>query len=74
MYLSLEDEAPVGFQLKDIRALIDIKDIDMMSVQVGYNSENKRLISIEVLMLGFKAYGKIPENNNPVRDNLYRLY
>ncbi|MCP4254045.1 MAG: hypothetical protein GY775_11675 [Candidatus Scalindua sp.] len=61
LYLSLEDEKPVGFQLKDIHALCNKYDADLMTVHAGY-AKDRRLISISALML--KAFDKKPKSIN----------
>ncbi|MFQ5964686.1 MAG: hypothetical protein ACE5KZ_10405 [Candidatus Scalinduaceae bacterium] len=58
LYLSIEDKKPIGFQLKDIHALFNVYDMDLMAVQADYTSKDKRLVSITTLML--KAFAKIP--------------
>ena len=60
LYISLEDGKPIGFQLKDIHALIKELDMDAMAVQAGYVSEDKSLVSITALI--FKAFIKRPES------------
>ncbi len=62
LYLSIKDEKPVGFQLKDIHALIDKYDMDAMTVHADYASNDKRLASISALM--FKAFTKMPTSIN----------
>lgn len=62
LYISIEDEKPIGFQLKDVRALIKDLGVDLMAVQAGYVSGDKSLVSITALML--KALVKMPESIN----------
>lgn len=64
LYISIEDGKPVGFQLKDINALIKELDIDLMAVQAGYVSGDKSLVSITALML--RALVKMPESVNRI--------
>ncbi len=58
LYFSLEDKKPIGFQLKDIHALFNVHDLELMAVKAGYTSRDKRLVSITTLML--KAFAKTP--------------
>ncbi|MCP4987406.1 MAG: hypothetical protein GY928_15520 [Colwellia sp.] len=58
LYVSIEDQKPIGFQLKDIHALFNVYDADLMKVQADYTSKDKRLVSIATLML--KAFSKAP--------------
>ncbi len=62
LYLSAENNEPIGFQLKDIHALYSKHDADLMSVQADYTSEGKILISMSMLML--KAFKKKKESIN----------
>lgn len=64
LYISVEDDKPIGFQLKDIHALINKNNVDLISVHADYTSSDKRLVSIEALM--FKAFAKIPETINRI--------
>lgn len=64
LYLSIEDEKPVGFQLKDIHALINKHDMDAMTVHADYAPSDKRLVSIAALI--FKAFAKTPTSINRV--------
>ncbi len=59
LYISIEEQKPVGFQLKDIHALTSAHDIDIM-VQADVTTKDKRLISINMLIL--KAFAKKPAN------------
>lgn len=61
LYISIEEQKPVGFQLKDIHALTSAHDIDLM-VQADVATKDKRLISINMLI--FKAFAKKPPNIN----------
>ena len=52
LYVSIEDGKTIGFQLKDIRALIEEHgDAGIMDVQAGYTTEDKRLVSITATAL-----------------------
>jgi hypothetical protein len=64
LYVSIEDNKPIGFQLKDIHALINKYDMDVMAVQADYTSQDKRLVSIATLML--KTFAKMPETINRI--------
>ncbi|MCP4268090.1 MAG: hypothetical protein GY777_21380 [Candidatus Brocadiaceae bacterium] len=59
LYISIEEQKPVGFQLKDIHALTSAHDIDLM-VEAGATTKDKRLVSINTLI--FKAFAKRPPN------------
>ncbi len=59
LYFSIEDQKPIGFQLKDIKALANLLDVDIM-VKADITSSDKSLISITALIL-FKAYTQMPE-------------
>ncbi len=58
LYISTEDNKPIGFQLKDIHALFNVYNIDLITVQADYTAKDKRLVSITTLML--KAFAKVP--------------
>lgn len=60
LYISLEDQKPIGFQLKDIKALADLLDVDIM-IKADITSSDKSLVSITALIL-FKAYTQMPES------------
>lgn len=62
LYLSAEDNKPIGFQLKDIHALYNKHDADLMAVHAGYTSKGRILISMSMLML--KAFKKKKESIN----------
>jgi hypothetical protein len=64
LYISIEDNKPIGFQLKDIHALANKYDVDLTAVQADYTSRDKRLVSITTLM--FQAFVKIPKTTNRV--------
>jgi len=64
LYVSIEDDKPIGFQLKDIHALINKYNVDLMAVHADYTSSDKRLVSIAALM--FKAFAKMPETINRI--------
>ncbi|MCP4267700.1 MAG: hypothetical protein GY777_19395 [Candidatus Brocadiaceae bacterium] len=64
LYLSIEDNKPIGFQLKDIHALISKYDIDLITIQAGYESSDKRLVSISALL--FKAFAEMNTSINRV--------
>lgn len=59
LYISIEENKPVGFQLKDIHALTSLLDVDLM-VEADVTTKDKRLISINMLIL--KAFDKKPAN------------
>ena len=62
LYLSAEDNKPIGFQLKDIHALYNKHDADLMAVHADYTSKGRILISMSMLML--KAFKKKEESIN----------
>lgn len=62
LYLSAEDDKPIGFQLKDIHALYSKHDADLMAVHADYTSKDRILISVSMLML--KAFKKKAESIN----------
>lgn len=62
LYLSAEDDKPIGFQLKDIHALYSKHDADLMAVHADYTSKDRMLISVSMLML--KAFKKKAESIN----------
>ncbi len=64
LYLTLEDQKPIGFQLKDVHALINKYEIDLFAVQAEYTPADKKLISITTLIL--KAFSKMPANPNRI--------
>lgn len=61
LYISIENKKPIGFQLKDIHALI-AEHGNLMTVQAGYTFTDKSVISITALIL--KAFVKMPESIN----------
>ena len=61
LYLSAEDKKPIGFQLKDVQALLEATDADLMTVQVDY-AQDKSLISVSALI--FEAFQSIPVTIN----------
>jgi hypothetical protein len=62
LYKSVEDNKPIGFQLKDIHALISKYDIDLIAVQAGYTPSDKRLVSISTLL--FNAFTEMNDSIN----------
>ncbi|MFQ5962769.1 MAG: hypothetical protein ACE5KZ_00615 [Candidatus Scalinduaceae bacterium] len=64
LYATMEDEDPIGFQLKDIHALASVHDIDLMAIQADYTSRDKKLVSISMLI--FKAFAKRPPSINRI--------
>lgn len=64
LYISVEDKQPIGFQLKDIHALFDEYDLDLMAVQADYTSGDKKLVSVTATGLILKAFTKMPESIN----------
>ncbi|MBS1258867.1 MAG: hypothetical protein MAG551_01931 [Candidatus Scalindua arabica] len=63
LYISIEEQKPIGFQLKDIHALTRLLDADIM-VETDVTTSDKRLVSINMLIL--KAFAKRPPNINRV--------
>ncbi|MCP4987906.1 MAG: hypothetical protein GY928_18195 [Colwellia sp.] len=63
LYISIEEQKPVGFQLKDIRALTEAHNINL-TVQAGATTTDKRLVSINMLM--FKAFSIKPSSKNRI--------
>lgn len=62
LYISIEDNKPIGFQLKDIHALINEHKMDSIIVQADYSSSDKKLVSISMLI--FEAFVKMPRTIN----------
>ena len=62
LYISIEDQKPIGFQLKDIEALANLHDVGIM-VKADIASSDKSLVSITALIL-FKAYTQMPESED----------
>jgi hypothetical protein len=62
LYVSVEDGKPIGFQLKDIKALIKEFKTDLMSVQADYVPADKSLVSITALMV--RALIRMPSSIN----------
>ena len=51
IYRSAEDEKPIGFQLKDVRALIDKYKYSQIFVKTTVSSDNNELISVTALLI-----------------------
>lgn len=51
IYRSAEDEKPIGFQLKDIKALIDKYKYAGIFVKTTVNSEANTIISVKALLI-----------------------
>ena len=64
VYRSAEDNEPIGFQLKDVHALINKYELEGVAVQAGYSIKDNKLISVAVLML--KAFAKMQPSINRV--------
>jgi hypothetical protein len=62
LYISVENQKPIGFQLKDVQALLNAQNLDLMAVQVDYASLDKSLVSVSMLI--FEAYSKMPTTIN----------
>ena len=51
IYRSAEDEKPIGFQLKDVKALINKYKYSGIFVKTTVRSENNELISVTALLI-----------------------
>lgn len=67
LYVSMEDEKPIGFQLKDVHALIREHGIGgVVEVQAGYTPADKRLVSITATTLILIALNKRTDSKNRI--------
>ncbi len=44
LYISMKDKKAIGFQLKDIHALINKYDVDLITVQADYASSTMSIL------------------------------
>ncbi|HCN19767.1 MAG: hypothetical protein A2060_03650 [Planctomycetes bacterium GWA2_50_13] len=67
LYVAIEDEKPIGFQLKDVHALIkEYGTAGMVEVEAGYISADKRLVSITATTLILIAFNKRTDSKNRI--------
>lgn len=69
LYRSIEDDTVIGFQLKDVGAIID--EVDCDAVEVRIKTEDEEVVKVQMNLLLFVAMGEGDERSIPERARAY---